>query len=192
MPLMHAEHPLLQAACEQRFRALQARSDAATAQRLQPQVQSALADARRAYAYEVNAIDEVNLVRQTPQGESIVEFRPFYSLRHGETPEKHGHYWVMRRDEQVAVAIEDIELRRAELQRDRFAQPGAQHALAVGVGQVLRMAPARMVRMAVRHHGPVRGARRVDIEIARRAIQALGALHDQVVRHALSTACRRS
>lgn len=42
MPLMHAEHPLLQAACEQCFRALQARSDAATAQRLQGNVDAAV------------------------------------------------------------------------------------------------------------------------------------------------------
>jgi uncharacterized protein (DUF924 family) len=42
MPLMHAEHRLLQAACEQRFRALQARSDAATAQRLQGNVDAAV------------------------------------------------------------------------------------------------------------------------------------------------------
>jgi type VI secretion system protein ImpG len=61
-----------------------------------------LADARRAFAFEVHSIDSVKLVHQTPQGESVLEFRPFYSLRHGETPEKHGHYWVMRRDEVVA------------------------------------------------------------------------------------------
>jgi type VI secretion system protein ImpG len=61
-----------------------------------------LGDARRAYAYEVQSIDSVKLVRQTPQGESIVEFRPFYSLRHGETPEKEGHYWIMRRDDVIA------------------------------------------------------------------------------------------
>jgi type VI secretion system protein ImpG len=61
-----------------------------------------LADARRAYAYEVQAIDSVTLVRQTPQGESVVQFRPFYSLQHGQTPEQNGHYWVMRRDETLA------------------------------------------------------------------------------------------
>ena len=61
-----------------------------------------LADARRAYAYEVQSIDSVKLVRKTPQGESVVEFRPFYSLRHGETPEKDGHYWIMRRDDVIA------------------------------------------------------------------------------------------
>jgi type VI secretion system protein ImpG len=61
-----------------------------------------LADARRAFAFEVHSIDSVKLVRQTQQGESVLEFRPFYSLRHGETPEKNGRYWIMRRDEVIA------------------------------------------------------------------------------------------
>ena len=58
-----------------------------------------LADARRAFAYEVVSIDSVHLVRQTPQGDTIVQFRPFYSLRHAQTPEQNGHYWAMRRDD---------------------------------------------------------------------------------------------
>ncbi|MEQ4574556.1 MAG: type VI secretion system baseplate subunit TssF, partial [Gammaproteobacteria bacterium] len=61
-----------------------------------------VADARRAFAYEVHSIDSVYRVRQTPQGESIQEFRPFYSLHHGEDPERTGQYWVARRDEDVA------------------------------------------------------------------------------------------
>lgn len=61
-----------------------------------------LADARRAYAFDVHSIDSVSLVRQTPQGESVVQFRPFYSLQHGQTPEQRGHYWVMRRDDTLA------------------------------------------------------------------------------------------
>lgn len=39
-----------------------------------------VADARRAYGYEVYSIDRVRLVRQNAQGDSVVEFRPFYSL----------------------------------------------------------------------------------------------------------------
>jgi type VI secretion system protein ImpG len=62
-----------------------------------------LADARRAYAFEVHSIDAVSLVRQTPQGESLVQFLPFYSLKHGQSPEQSGHYWVARRDEQLAA-----------------------------------------------------------------------------------------
>ena len=89
-----------------------------------------LADARRAYAYEVVSIDSVRLVRQTPQGESIVEFRPFYSLRHGETPDKDGHYWVMRRDEQMAlkspgyeteITIVDIDFDPAAVETDTLS-----------------------------------------------------------------------
>ena len=61
-----------------------------------------VADARRAFAYEVVSIDSVKRVRQTPQGEKITEFRPFYSLHHGETPDATGHYWLAHRDERVA------------------------------------------------------------------------------------------
>lgn len=61
-----------------------------------------LADGRRAFAFEVHSIDSVSLVRQTPQGDTLVEFTPFYSLRHGQTAERNGHYWVMRRDDVMA------------------------------------------------------------------------------------------
>ena len=61
-----------------------------------------IADARRAFAYEVHSIDAVYRIRQTPQGEGIQAFRPFYSLHHGEDPERTGQYWVARRDEDVA------------------------------------------------------------------------------------------
>ena len=61
-----------------------------------------VADARRAFAFDVHSIDSVQRVRQTPQGETITEFRPFYSLHHGQTPEQTGHYWVAHRDERVA------------------------------------------------------------------------------------------
>ncbi|MDM5178094.1 type VI secretion system baseplate subunit TssF [Massilia sp. CCM 8695] len=89
-----------------------------------------LADARRAFAYEVQSIDSVKLVRQTPQGESIVDFRPFYSLKHGQMPEKKGHYWVMRRDETIAdkspgfeteISIVDIDFDPAEVETDTLS-----------------------------------------------------------------------
>ncbi len=89
-----------------------------------------LADARRAYAYEVQSIDSVKLVRQTPQGESVQEFRPFYSLRHGQTPEKNGHYWIMRRDDMLAekspgfetqISIVDIDFDPADVETDTLS-----------------------------------------------------------------------
>lgn len=86
-----------------------------------------LADARRAFAYEVVSIDSVHLVRQTPQGETIVQFRPFYSLRHAQTPEQGGHYWAMRRDDtllerspgfEAQISIVDIDFDPAEVETD--------------------------------------------------------------------------
>ncbi len=86
-----------------------------------------LADARRAFAYEVVSIDSVHLVRQTPQGETIVQFRPFYSLRHAQTPEQNGHYWAMRRDDtlldrspgfEAQISIVDIDFDPAEVETD--------------------------------------------------------------------------
>ena len=86
-----------------------------------------LGDARRAFAFEVQSIDSVNLVRQTPQGESVVEFRPFYSLRHAQTADQHGHYWAMRRDETLAerspgfetqITIVDIDFDPAAVETD--------------------------------------------------------------------------
>lgn len=61
-----------------------------------------VADARRAFAYEVVSIDSVKRIRQGPRGEQVTEFRPFYALHHGETPDENGQYWLARRDEQVA------------------------------------------------------------------------------------------
>lgn len=69
-----------------------------------------VADARRAYGYEVSTIDSVKRVRQTPQGESVTEFHPFYSLKHGQRPETDGHYWVTSRDDLVAQASPGYEL----------------------------------------------------------------------------------
>jgi len=87
-------------------------------------------DARRAYAYEVHSIDTVKMVRQTPQGEFVTDFRPFYSLRHGETPEKSGHYWIMRRNESMAagspgyemeISLVDIDFDPARIETDTLS-----------------------------------------------------------------------
>lgn len=89
-----------------------------------------LPDGRRAFGYEVYSIDSVQLVRQTPQGESVTQFRPFYSLRHGQAPETDGHYWAMRRDELVAlkspgyeteISIVDIDFNPAKVETDTLS-----------------------------------------------------------------------
>ncbi|AFT70471.1 Type VI secretion protein [Alloalcanivorax dieselolei B5] len=61
-----------------------------------------VADARNAFAHEIYSIDTVKRVRQTPLGEDIQTFRPFYSLHHGEDAGGEGLYWMARRDEELA------------------------------------------------------------------------------------------
>ncbi len=82
-----------------------------------------VADARRAWAYEVHALDSVACVRQTAQGESITEYRPFYSLRHGETPGRGEQYWIARRNERVAEHSPgyELELSMVDLDFDPIA-----------------------------------------------------------------------
>jgi len=86
-----------------------------------------LADGRRAFAYEVQAIESVSLVRQTPQGESIIEYQPFYSLKHAQAPSIRGHYWALRRDEtlrdrspgfETQITIVDVDFDPAAVETD--------------------------------------------------------------------------
>jgi type VI secretion system protein ImpG len=75
-------------------------------------------DARRAFGYEVYSIDKVFRVKQTPHGESIDEFRPFFSLHHGDLLGENdslgerpsARYWHAQRDAAVAQASPGYEL----------------------------------------------------------------------------------
>lgn len=80
-------------------------------------------DARKAYGYELYALDRVFRVRQTSAGESVDEVRPFFSLQHDDvwsdedavavpSPDTSRMgpggarclaYWQLHRDEDVAV-----------------------------------------------------------------------------------------
>jgi type VI secretion system protein ImpG len=89
-----------------------------------------IADARRAFAHEVYSIDSVQRLRQTPAGDEVTEFRPFYALQHGESSEQAGHYWMARRDELVAqrspgfeteISIVDIDLKPSVPQTDTLS-----------------------------------------------------------------------
>ncbi|MFZ3288372.1 MAG: type VI secretion system baseplate subunit TssF [Telluria sp.] len=62
-----------------------------------------LAHPTNARAFEVYSIDSVQMVRQRENGVAITEFRPFYSLRHGEGGARKGHYWVLRHDQALAA-----------------------------------------------------------------------------------------
>lgn len=83
-------------------------------------------DARRAFGYEVYSIDKVFRVKQTPHGESIDEFRPFFSLHHDDLmgQSEHvgealpGRYWNVQRDEAVAATSPGYEMEMSIVDTD--------------------------------------------------------------------------
>jgi type VI secretion system protein ImpG len=62
-----------------------------------------LAHAAHAAAYEVYSVDRVHMVRQRGKDIAPIEFRPFYSLRHGDNDARQGRYWILRHDDTLAV-----------------------------------------------------------------------------------------
>ncbi len=63
-----------------------------------------LAHGSHPQAFEVYSVDRVHMVRQNGAGKVVTEFRPYYSLRHGEESlMSKGHYWMMRHDETLAI-----------------------------------------------------------------------------------------
>ena len=74
------------------------------------------------------------------------------------------------------------------LQADVLAEPRAQRAFTVAVRQIVTVAGAGMVGMRMRDDGTRNRFPRVDVEVASRAIQALGSGDDQI--HRLMLAAR--
>ncbi|MED5618038.1 type VI secretion system baseplate subunit TssF [Ideonella sp. BN130291] len=83
-------------------------------------------DARRAYGHEVYSIDKVWRVQQTPQGDSVVEFKPFYSLQHTDLDSAGGRYWHAHRDESIAQQSPGYETELSIVDVD--FNPAAPHA----------------------------------------------------------------
>src|SRR5207237_5517845 len=64
-----------------------------------------LPDGRRAFGYEVHSIDRVYRVQHTPTGDTVVEFKPFYSLQHEQLlaeGDAAGRYWSLHRNDALA------------------------------------------------------------------------------------------
>ena len=55
-------------------------------------------------ASEIYSIDGVQLLRTGESGGAIIDFHPYYSLRHGDSGSRQGRYWLMRRDEALAAS----------------------------------------------------------------------------------------
>ena len=70
-----------------------------------------IADATHAPAYEIHSIETVSLLGRDAQGERLTSFLPLYSALHGARDGEPGHYWLARRDEQVAAVSPGHETR---------------------------------------------------------------------------------
>ncbi|QJE00690.1 type VI secretion system baseplate subunit TssF [Massilia forsythiae] len=56
-----------------------------------------------AAAYEIYSVDRVHMVQREGKAFPALEFRPFYSLRHGENDSHKGRYWLLRHDDTLAA-----------------------------------------------------------------------------------------
>ena len=74
-------------------------------------------DEMPASAAEIYSVDAVHMLRKTAQGSAVTEFFPYYSLRHGEDG-RLGHYWLLRRDDELAAGGADHEYTLALVDRD--------------------------------------------------------------------------
>lgn len=92
-----------------------------------------LPDGRRAWAYEVHSIEKVWRLQQTPQGERIDSFQPFYSLQHDQLlaeGEGAGRYFATHRNDTAAslspgyeteLSIVDVNFDPAQPQTDTLS-----------------------------------------------------------------------
>jgi len=62
-----------------------------------------IADGNCAESCDIYSVDRVTSVQTSRQGQTLTEFRPYYSLRHGEAGGRSGRYYVVRRDELAAL-----------------------------------------------------------------------------------------
>jgi type VI secretion system protein ImpG len=76
------------------------------------------ADVPSADSCDIYSVDSVQLLRRTTEGAALTEFTPYYSMRHGDGPERKGHHWLLRRDEDMASLSPGHEFGIAFVDRD--------------------------------------------------------------------------
>lgn len=103
-----------------------------------------IADSRRAHAFEIFSVDSVLKVQQTPQGERMLEYRPFYALRHGETVDGTGRYWHMSRNETVAERSPGFEYEMAIVDIDFDPSAEQTEVLSIALTCTNRDLPSQM------------------------------------------------
>ena len=84
-------------------------------------------DGRPADAYDIHSVDKVTTLHEGRRDHALIEFRPYYGLRHGEAGGRQGRYYVVRRDPIKALSEPGHESRIAlvDLDLDPLAIPDA-------------------------------------------------------------------
>ncbi|SFV13645.1 type VI secretion system baseplate subunit TssF [Pseudoduganella namucuonensis] len=83
-----------------------------------------LPSGRAAGDCEIYSIDQVSMAHERGPGTAattVTEFIPYYSLRHGESASRKGHYWIARRDEEPAGAGHEYTLSLVDRDFDPLA-----------------------------------------------------------------------
>lgn len=111
-------------------------------------------DGRRAFGYDVYSVNKVFRVKKTPQGESIQEFRPFFSTRHDDWLEEStaadeprsdaGCYWFSRRDDELGEQSPGYETELSIVDLDFQPTLPQTETLSLQVSATNRDLPSRM------------------------------------------------
>lgn len=101
-------------------------------------------DGSPADAYDIHSVDRVYSVRESRHGPTLTEFRPYYSLRHGEAGGRHGRYYLVRRDPIKAMSSPGHETRISlvDLDLDPLAIPNA--SVSIDLSCTNRDLPSRL------------------------------------------------
>lgn len=101
-------------------------------------------DSRRAHAYELYSIRSVNKVEKTSTGEQVIEYRPFYALRHAETVEHKGRFWHLQRDDRVAESSPGYEWEIAVVDHEFDPEQDKTETLSIEVSATNRDLPSQL------------------------------------------------
>jgi type VI secretion system protein ImpG len=86
-----------------------------------------------AHAFEIYAIEAVRMLRQHGGESTLIDYRPFYSLRHGEGAQGKGRYWILRHDETLAADSPGHANTISLVDADCGAQPVGRSTLSIDI-----------------------------------------------------------
>jgi type VI secretion system protein ImpG len=103
-----------------------------------------IVDATPAEAYDIYSVERVTTVNKARQGQPLTEFRPYYSLRHGEAGGRAGRYYVVRRDALAALTDPGHETRIALVDLDLDPVSAANASVSIDLTCTNRDLPSRL------------------------------------------------